>query len=340
MVAVSRDLTAAMALLGGFAVLRLAGPWMARELVRESARIVGSASTHSLNHTTLAAYAGAGFWLIVKIAGPVLGGAAIGALATSWLQTGFLISFYPLLPTAEKINPLTGLKRLFSWQGLFDTGKSVVKMGLMLIIAWWTLAPRAMLLADLGTMPLSAGVARLLNMAELLTLRTGLAMLILGAADYAFQWWQTERRMMMSPREMREEWKETEGDPVARMRRRQRRRQLLEQRITPEMREATVVVTNPVHLAVALKYRLHLMPAPKIVAKGRGYTARRILQIARTYNVPVVEDVGLARALYKAVRVGDYIPRALYRAVAEILALIYRREAQRRAAVRRMQKGS
>jgi len=358
-VACSRDLTAALALLGAFAALRLLGPWMYRVLAGDTTRIILSAGSPSVNQAELAAYARVGFWMTAKIAGPVLAGAAIGALAGSWLQTGFLVSLYPLVPSAEKINPLNGLKRLFSWEGLFDTVKSLVKMGLMLLVAWWTLAPRTGVLLSLGLEAPAGAVSGLVDLATLVTLRCGLAMLVLGAADYAFQWWLTERQMMMTRQEMREEWKETEGDPVTRMRRRQRRRELLEQRILSEMREATVVLTNPTHVAVALEYGRgytailgwrrglgrdsgHLRSAalaprraPRVVAKGRGHVAERIAALARTYNVPIVENVALARAIYRAVRVGDDIPRALYQAVAEILALIYRREAARQERIRR-----
>ncbi|MCD6350707.1 MAG: EscU/YscU/HrcU family type III secretion system export apparatus switch protein [Armatimonadetes bacterium] len=341
MVASSRDLTAAMALLGAFAALRLLGPWMTASVARDTCRLFLSASQASLSSPVLMTYFRQVLWTLVRATGPVLLAASAGAVLGSWLQTGFLFTLYPLIPSTDKINPVNGFRRLFSWQGLFDTLKSIAKMALLLLIAYWTLAPHKAALVSLGLASLPDGLAKVGRVATVLTLRCGLAMLVLGAADYAFVWWQTERRMMMTRQEMREELKETEGDPMIALRRRRRRRELLDQLISPEMREATVVLTNPTHLAVALLYRPSsgaskpAMPAPKVVAKGRGPVARRIVTIARTYNIPVVENVALARALYRNVRVGDYIPRALYRAVAEILALIYRRQAERRERIRR-----
>jgi len=330
MVAHSRDLSAAVGLLAAFGALRLLGSWTAARLGRGTVDFFVSASAHQLNEVTLGQYGIYAFKLFGMLAAPVLFMAAAGVMAASWLQTGFLFSAYPLLPTLDRINPLNGLKRLFSWEGLFETAKSIAKFGVLMAVAWVTLAPRVPALMSGGLEAPEVLGRRMVALATLLTLRCGLAMLVIGAADYAFQWWQTERRMMMTRQEMKEEWKETEGDPLLEMRRRARRRELLEQRITPEMREATVVVTNPTHLAVALKYQLHQMPAPKVVAKGRGYMAERIVALARTYNIPVERHVPLARALYKSVRVGDYIPRPLYRAVAEILAVVYRQREQRR----------
>ncbi len=329
MVAHSRDLSAAVGLLTAFGALKLMGPWMASRLANDTVHFFVSASSHQLNSGTLSAYGLHAFKLLALLAAPPLTMAAVGSMAASWLQTGFLFSAFPLIPTLDRINPLNGLRRLFSWEGLFETIKSVAKICVLMAVAWLTLKPRVVGLIAAGLENPTTLAQRAATLASLLTLRCGLTMLVIGAADYAFQWWQMERRMMMTRQEAKEEWKETEGDPLLEMRRRARRNELLEQRITPELREASVVVTNPTHIAVALKYQLHQMPAPKVVAKGRGYVAERIVALARTYNIPVERNVPLARALYKSVRVGDYIPRALYRAVAEILAVVYRRREQR-----------
>lgn len=337
MVAYSRDLSAAVGLLGAFTGLWLFGRWMAGLIGRDAVSLFASASAHEVNAMTVQAYALHAFKMFALLAGPALFMAACGVLAGSWLQTGFLFSAYPLLPTLDRVNPLHGLRRLFSWEGLFETGKSVLKVGLLLLVAWVTLRGRLVGLLNTGMVAPETLSVEIVRLATLLTLRCGLAMVVIGAADYAFRWWQTERRMMMTRQEMREEWKETEGDPLLEMRRRARRRELLEQRITPELREASVVITNPTHIAVALKYQLHRMPAPKVVAKGRGHVAERIVAVARTYNIAVEQNVALARALYKSVRVGDYIPRPLYRAVAEILAVVYRRREERLHSFRRWQ---
>jgi flagellar biosynthetic protein FlhB len=335
-VAYSRDLTAAASLLGAWGALRLLGGWMGLQLVRSSSALITSAGAPSLNAATLGAYAVYLLELLAKVGGPVLLAAALGALAAGLLQTGGLVSFFTLLPTAEKINPLVALRRLFSWQGLFEVGKSVVEMVVLLEVAWRSVGCEWAGWTNLGSAELGAAGRHLVRLAMLLAWRCALVMLLIGALDYAFQWWQTERRMRMTRQELREEWKEVEEDPLTALRRRRRRRELSEQRITAELRQATVVVTNPAHLAVALRYQLHLMPAPKVVAKGRDFVAQRIVSLARLYRVPIVENVALAQVLYKSVRVGEFIPRALYQAVAEILALVYRRrlEQQRKRQAR------
>ncbi len=329
LVAYSRDLTAAAALLGAFAALKTLTPWLISKLEAATTQFLIAASGAEVNVDTVGVYGQYAMSMFAVLAAPPLLAAALAALAVGWAQTGFLFSLYPLIPSAEKISPVAGLRRLFSWQGLFETVKSVAKLSIILLIAWLTLRTKAQMLYLLGLEPPLCAARRMVDVATALTLRCGLGMLLIAAADYCFQFWQTERRLMMTRHEWREEWKETEGDPFIEARRRQRRRELLQQLITPEMREASVVVTNPVHLAVALRYVLGEMPAPKVVAKGRGPVAERILAIARTYNIPVVEDVAVARALFGSVAVGDYIPRALYQAVAEILAAVYRQRMKR-----------
>jgi flagellar biosynthetic protein FlhB len=151
----------------------------------------------------------------------------------------------------------------------------------------------------------------------------------IGIADYAYQWWQYEKGLRMSRQDILDELKQTEGDPRMRSRRKALRRNMLQQGITSQAKRASVVVTNPTHLAVALLYRPG-MYAPRVVAKGRHVIAERIVALAARNNVPVVQNLDVARALYKASGIGDYIPGALFQAVAEILAVLVRRAEERR----------
>jgi len=157
-----------------------------------------------------------------------------------------------------------------------------------------------------------------------MVMRCAALLVVIGGADYAYERWEFERSLRMSRQEIVDELRQEEGDPQMRARRKALRRNLLQQGITRQTREAAVVVTNPTHLAVALLYQPG-MPAPKVVAKGRYLMAQRILAIARKWGIPVIQNVETARALYKTAGLGDYVPSPLYRAVAEILAVIHRR---------------
>jgi len=176
-------------------------------------------------------------------------------------------------------------------------------------------------LSDLSIAQLGATLARL---TLVISLKIGVAMLVIGILDFLYQRYDHEKSLRMSRQEIRDEMKETEGSPEVKARTRQIQRQMARQRMMAAVPEADVVVTNPVHLAVALKYDPSEMDAPTVLAKGQRLVAEKIKEIARAHGIPVIEDKPLARAIFKMCEVGDLIPAKLYRAVAEVLAHIYR----------------
>jgi len=228
-----------------------------------------------------------------------------------------------LAPDVGRLSPGRGLRRIVSPQGAFVLAKSIAKVVVVLAVAYQTI--RGILGAALATPLMSP--ADIMNLAGTalahLLLVMAVVLGVLGAVDYAWQRWRHEQSLRMSRHEVKEEHKETEGDPQIRGRFRRAHRELAKRRMLGEVGRADVVLTNPIHVAVALRYRATEGVAPRVLAKGAGELAERIKEAARRAGVPIVERRALARALYRTVEVGTEIPPALYRAVAEILAYIF-----------------
>jgi flagellar biosynthetic protein FlhB len=243
-------------------------------------------------------------------------------------QVGWSMNPNLILPDAKRVSPMAGLKRLFSLNGAFNLLKAVVKIVVVLAVAYRVLvalgaealATPTMTVPDILAFT-GIGLRRLL-------LAMALALGVIGLLDYCWQRWRYEQTLKMTRQEVKEEQKETDGDPQVRARFRQAHREVARRRMLAAVREADVVLTNPVHVAVALRYRADTMSAPRLVAKGAGELAERIKAAARSAGVPIVERRALARALFRSVKLGAQIPPALYRAVAEILAYIYSLRAQ------------
>jgi flagellar biosynthetic protein FlhB len=329
----SRDLTAA----GGLALAIVCSPaWLGSlsRSIREGA--VGAlgnlnefeCTAESLRQLWL-------HWLVLYLRGlaPLLGIVVLGALLLTFSQGGFVFSLHPLIPSLDKLSPLTAIKRTFSVTGLVETLKSLLKITLVGSVAWLVLRPHLSQLLLLGQMEPAAAMATVGRLAWELSIKASLAMVALGAADYVYQRFDYQKSLRMTREEMRQEMKETEGDPHVRGQRRQARERLLRDGVAKGLPEATVVVTNPTHVSVALRYDRNTK-APMVVARGRGRLAARIRQLARRYNVPLYEQPPLARALYAACPLGAEVPPALYQAVAVILAELYRAAAERKQRAR------
>lgn len=259
-----------------------------------------------------------GSWLVPFLLLTGAMGVAAVIAQVGWAPTPELLK-----PDLARVSPGRGFQRIFSVQGAFVLGKSIVKIVVVLVLAYHTiggtlgatLATPAMAPGDILTVA-GTGLAHLLLVAAI-------ALGVLGAIDYAWQRWRFEQGLRMSRHEVKEEHRETEGDPQIRGRFRRAHRELSKRRMLAEVARADVVLTNPVHVAVALRYRGTEGAAPRVLAKGAGELCERIKEAARTAGVPIVERRALARALYRMVEVGTEIPPALYRAVAEILAYIF-----------------
>ncbi len=246
---------------------------------------------------------------------------AVALLATV-LQVG--VAFNPLKFQIERLNPLAGLGRLFSMDGLAELLKGLFKMGVIGYITYITLQQEMTNLVAMARLPLQGILVYNFNLLATLLMRVALAMAILAVLDYLYQRWSYERRLRMTRQEMREELRQTEGDPQLRSRIRQLQREMSRARMMQNVPKADVVVTNPTHYAVALMYDREIMQAPRLVAKGADFVAQRIKAIAKENNVPLVENQTVARELYTQVDIGQEVPESFFRAIAEILAFVYR----------------
>jgi flagellar biosynthetic protein FlhB len=256
---------------------------------------------------------------------------AVTGVALNLAQTGFILSGDRLKPKFNHISPMQGLKRIFATEGLINLAKALIKMGIVAGVIAWVMRKRLQEIAALGTVPLGEGMARLAAIAFDVALWAAGVLFVLTLFDHAWQRRKHFRDLRMSKDEVRQEMKETEGDPQIKGAIR-RRRQALLNRMIAAVPKADVVVTNPTHYAVALKYDPVTMKAPVVLAKGERLLALRIKEVARKAGVPVLEEPPLARALFKSVAVGNPIPANLFHAVAEVLAWVYslREQARRR----------
>ncbi len=251
----------------------------------------------------------------------VLTVSAVG-IAANLAQVGFQVTPRVLEMRWDRVNPLNGLHALLSSRGAVEAGKALLKVVVLGLVAYRTLAPEWERFPLLAGMDLPDVVGWELALGLKLAFRVVGVYCLLGAADYAYQRWQYEKRLRMSRTEVQEEGKQQEGNPQVRARVRSLQQERRMRRMMQAVPQASVVVVNPTHIAVALRYD-QSMRAPKVVAKGKRLLAERIIALAREAGVPVIQDIPLARSLYKLVEVGDEIPAALYKAVAKILAYVF-----------------
>ena len=258
------------------------------------------------------------------VLGPVFGVMVLSGVISNVAQVGFLITMKPLMPDINRINPLQGFQRLFSPRSFIELAKSIAKLLIVGFVVWRSISDRLIELLVLPQMQLIPATGVALSMIFDMATWAAAALFVLAAADYGYQRFSFERQIRMSREEIREEMKQTEGNPVIRQRVRQLQRQTAQRRMMQAVPQADVVITNPTHIAVAIKYEGGSMRAPRVLAKGEGFIAEQIKRIARENDVPTMENKPLARALYKACEVGHEIPGDMYAAVAELLAFVYR----------------
>ncbi len=255
---------------------------------------------------------------------PVMGAIVLAALGSNLAQVGFMIAKKALVPKFSKINPLSGLKRMFSSRSLVEMLKGVLKIIILGLIGFWVLDKHKGAFLVLPHQTVAQILTFLGDMLYEMTLKIGIALLIMAAADYAYQRYQHIKELKMSKQEVRDERKQYEGDPQVKQRIRTEQLRMSRTRMFQDIPEATVVVTNPTHIAIALKYEPHSSAdAPKVIAKGKRKVAQRIKEVAREHNIPIIENKPLARGLFEACEIGMEIPAAFYQAVAEILSRIY-----------------
>lgn len=260
---------------------------------------------------------------ILKIAGPFfLFGFAVTVLVNI-LQVGWKVSAKPMQPKLDRFNPINGFKRIFSKDSVFELFKSILKIALIIYIAYTSVKDEANDIFLLYDIPLNQAIALCGDVIINAGLKISLVYLVVGIADFIYQKFRFNEEMKMTKQEVKEEYKNTEGNPEVKGKQRQRMREASRRRMMQDVPKADVVITNPTHLAVAIKYEPEVHRAPVVLAKGEDYLAQKIRETAKENNIEIVENKPLARMLYANVEIGSEIPPELYQAVAEILAMVY-----------------
>jgi flagellar biosynthetic protein FlhB len=330
-VAKSMDLNSAAGIMFGLLILSVGGSAIAIHLGDVARATFMNLSSIDLNPTSVQYYVKSSMTSFVVILLPVLLSFMLVGLISNIAQVGFLFTMQPLQPSFTKLNPLSGIKRvLISKHSLVELAKGFAKVAIVGFVAYNALATVLEESVSLADSDVLAILQFMSQVTVVIGLKVGLAYFVLAAADYMFQRFEFEKQLRMTKEEVKEESKQSEGDPQIKGRIRTIQRQIAYRRMMHDVPKADVVVTNPTHFAVAIKYEMGKMGAPKVVAKGVDLIAQRIKEIAKEHNVPIVEDKPLAQMLYKTVDIGGEIPEKLFQAVAQVLAYVFRlRDARR-----------
>jgi flagellar biosynthesis protein FlhB len=322
----SREVDTAVVLLAALLVIRVSGEqtWRAMEsLLRDSFAVL---DRDEILNVQVTAEMGRGLiWRALGILMPLMLGIGGLAILGGFLQSGVNFSPEALKPQLSRLNPLTGFKRVFaSKRSMVLALTSTIELVFVTAVAVFALRARLDEIASLGVRrDLMPSLGLTVDIAFDVTLKVCLALVVVAAADYAFQRWDWLSQLKMSKQDVKDENRQTEGDPLVKQRMARLRRTLMT-RILAAVPKADVVLTNPTHYAVALKYDATSDRAPRVLAKGERFMAQRIRELAREHHIPIVENPPLTRAIYRAVPVNHEITPDLYEAVAEVLAFVYR----------------
>jgi len=320
----SQELGSAAVIIAGIIALAMLGPWMIGQMKWAFHAVYGDLLNLELTQDNFSGYFRLGAYFIIKLLGPFVLVLIVFGLGVNFAVSGFVFSSKSIEPKLSRLDPIKGLKRMFSIKGFAELVKGILKVTIVGVVAYFTIRseiPAFARMLDQGIGVITAGIVAI---AIKLALRLAVAILILGLLDWRFQKWKYTKDLMMTRQEVIDEHRMTEGDPRVRSHIRRVQQRMSVNRMIKKLPEADVVVTNPTHVAVALKYDAEKNSAPVVIAKGMRKVAARIRAIAEEYDILIVEDPPLARALYKACEIGWEIPYELYQAVAEVLAMVYR----------------
>jgi len=326
-VAKSQEISSALILLFAFCMLALYGRYMYVHLQRYMA---WSLSPAILVDMTPMSPENVGFLMLdmtaftARVLAPIMAVILLIGLTANFAQVGFVFSTEPIKPNLKKLNPISGFARLFSLRSSVELVKSIAKIAIVAYIGYAHVKGELPGFTPMIEMGLEQGFVYFCVSTLWLAIKIAIVLIVLAILDFAYQKYDFEKSIRMTRQEVKDEYKQREGDPLVRRRIREKQREIAMRRMMAAVPKADVVITNPVELAVALQYVAEEMHAPKIVAKGGGVVAERIKRIAKEHNVPIVEDRTLAQALFRLCDIGDYVPPQLFKAVAEILAYVYR----------------
>jgi flagellar biosynthetic protein FlhB len=325
----SQDMASAVLLILGTVTLMMAGGSLVEFFQSLATRELGPTVRLTLEPSDVTAEC----WAIVTQAAralmPIVGMLLLGAIVVDLAQIGFLFLPDKVFPDLTRLDPLAGLKRIFSLANVVRLAMGLFKVLIVGTVAGIAIYQERQTIVGLTGQSLSQIGQYLVQTLLWTSLKVAIALVILAIFDYAFQWWKHEQDLRMTPQEVREEMRNLEGDPQVASRRRAVQRELAAHRLKEAVPKADVVITNPTHLAVAIQYDPDTMHAPIVVAKGAGTAAERIRRMATQHNIPIVERKPLAQALYREVEINRPIPQDRYAAVAEVLAYVYQLKGKR-----------
>jgi flagellar biosynthetic protein FlhB len=317
----STEVNSVIVLLTGLFMLKFFGRWMLDQMGACMVEIFKNLSSFEMTQERLIELTAQAVMLSFLIITPVCVGIMLFGVVANVMQIGFLFTAQPITPNLNKVDPISGFKRLFSARSLVEAVKNIIKLVIIGFIAYWTVMAvfeQIMMLAD-------ASVITILNFAAKtsydIILRVSLALIVLAILDWSYQKYEHEKQLKMTKQEVKEEHKQMDGDPQVKARIKSVQR---ERRMMQEVPKATVVVTNPTFIAIALRYEPAENDAPMVLAKGKRIIAEKIKQLAIENGIPIIEDRPLARGMYDKIEVGFPIPADFFTAVAEIMAYVYR----------------
>jgi len=323
-VAVSRDLSSASVLLGGLIMLSYVAPELLNLLMKEMRDLLKLRIPAEMTVTFVTSIMNAAVLHLGMLVLVLMLTSFFVAIAASASQAGLTISWEPLGFHFEKLSPQKGLSRLFSKNGLMELAKSLAMLIIVSTISYKVVVKYLPLYPRLVLMDVRQLIYWISFITYQVFLRTAIFLFLLSLVDYRFQKYRFLEGLKMTKQEVKDEHRDMEGDPLVRGRIRRIQREMARKRMMTEVPKADVVITNPTHYAIALSYKMESMAAPQVIAKGVGFLALRIKELAQKHQIPIVENKPLAQTLYKTVELGQFIPPDLYRAVAEILAYIYK----------------
>ena len=323
-VAKSAELSSVFVILAAFVALKTAGSYMYGKLSGYMRYMFGELNVHgdfnieSIHWVIL----NAGMVFLETVM-PVLLAVLVVSVVVSFLQVGFNFAPELIMPQFSRLNPISGFGRIFSKRSVVELLKSLLKITVVGYFIYRYLREETIRIPALMMSELEASFAVRAAIIYDLAFQIALVILVLAILDYGYQWWEHMQNLKMSKQEVKEEMKQTEGNPQIKGKIREKQRAMAMRRMMSEVPKADVVITNPTHFAVAIKYEAG-MEAPAVIAKGSDFIAQRIREIAKENDVTIVENKPLAQALFKNAEIGDLIPPDLYKAVAEVLAYVYR----------------
>ena len=320
----SKEIVTAASVLGIFAAVRLLAGFMIKNLLSFDQRILEQSGTYDVNPDTIMPLVIQIMTVIVLFVGPVCLTAMMIGILTTVAQTRGLFTMKATMPKFSRLNPLEGIKKLFSLQSVVGIVKGLIEVIIISYLVYNEIQKKLPIIISLSDAGIMQGLTYAGQAVYDVVMLICIVLVFVAAADFLFQWWQFEKKLKMSKQEVKDEYKQMEGDPQVKSKIKQRQQQMAQQRMMQDVPSADVVIRNPTHFAVALKYDQDENRAPLVVAKGADYLARKIVEIAEQHDVYCMENPPLARALYDQVKIGQEIPYELYDAVAEVLTVVYR----------------